>query len=48
MKVIAERLGITPQIIYKIYGHVLKEMESMPVELFNQSLADSGAKFGVS
>ncbi|KZD38424.1 hypothetical protein B4083_2400 [Bacillus cereus] len=48
MKVIAERLGNTPQMIYEIYGHVLKEMESMSVELFSQSLAESGANFGAS
>ncbi|HDR7965393.1 tyrosine-type recombinase/integrase [Bacillus pacificus] len=48
VKVIAERLGNTPQMIYEIYGHVLKEMESMSVELFSQSLAESGAKFGAT
>lgn len=48
VKVIAERLGNTPQMIYEIYGHVLKEMESMSVELFSQSLAESGANFGAS
>ncbi|MBM6646036.1 tyrosine-type recombinase/integrase [Bacillus sp. RIT809] len=48
VKVIAERLGNTPQMIYEIYGHVLKEMESMSVELFSQSLAESGANLGAS
>ncbi|PEP85323.1 tyrosine-type recombinase/integrase [Bacillus toyonensis] len=48
VKVIAERLGNTPQMIYEIYGHVLKEMESKSVELFSQSLAASGADSGAN
>lgn len=46
MKVITERLGNTPQMIYEIYGHVLKELEQESVSLFNQSLESSGAIIG--
>ena len=45
---IAERLGNSPQMIYEIYGHVLKEIESMSVDLFSQSLTENGANFGAS
>ncbi len=38
MKVILERLGNTPDMIYKVYGHVLKEMEIESVYLFSNSL----------
>ena len=43
VKVIAERLGNTPDMVYKVYGHVLKEMETESVSLFSQSLQTSGA-----
>lgn len=47
VKVIAERLGNTPDMIYKIYGHVLKELEQESVTLFSQSLQKAnGAKSG--
>nr|WP_232540546.1 DNA integration/recombination/inversion protein [Lysinibacillus fusiformis] len=36
--VISERLGNTPDMIYKVYGHVLKEMETESVALFSNSL----------
>ena len=45
MKVIAERLGNTPVMIYEVYGHVLKELEQETVLLFSQSLQASGANF---
>lgn len=48
VKVIAERLGNTPQMIYEIYGHVLEEAESQSVALFNQTLEASGAKIGAN
>ena len=48
VKVIAERLGNTPQMIYEIYGHVLKELETESVALFSQSLETSGAKIGAN
>lgn len=48
VKVIAERLGNTPQMIFEIYGHVLKELETESVALFSKSLEASGAKFGAS
>lgn len=48
VKVIAERLGNTPKMIYEIYGHVLKEMEEASVVAFSQSLNEIGAKSGAS
>lgn len=43
-KVIAERLGNTPEMIDKVYGHILKETENKAVEVFGESLgAVSGA-----
>jgi len=45
VKVIAERLGNTPQMIFEIYGHVLEELETESVSLFSQSLEANGAKF---
>lgn len=46
VKVIAERLGNTPAMIYEIYGHVLKELEQESVDLFSRSLEANGAKSG--
>lgn len=48
VKVIAERLGNTPDMIYKVYGHVLRELERESVALFSQSLEASGAKIGAN
>lgn len=48
VKEIAKRLGNTVDMIYKIYGHVLKELEEQSVTLFSQSLQASGANFGAS
>lgn len=44
VKVIAERLGNTPAMIYEIYGHVLKELEQESVNVFSNMLNASGAK----
>ncbi len=41
VKVIAERLGNTPQMIFDIYGHTFKELESEAVTAFNDSLQHS-------
>ena len=41
VKVIAERLGNTPMMIYEIYGHVLKELEQESVAMFSSSLEGS-------
>lgn len=48
VKVIAERLGNTPAMIYEIYGHVLKELEQQSVEIFSLSLKTSGANSGAN
>ncbi|WP_245797944.1 tyrosine-type recombinase/integrase [Domibacillus mangrovi] len=48
VKVIAERLGNTPAMIYDIYGHVLKELEQETVSVFSRSLEVVGAKSGAS
>ncbi|MGN7478054.1 tyrosine-type recombinase/integrase [Solibacillus silvestris] len=38
VKVIAERLGNTPTMIYDVYGHIFKEMEHESVSAFSDSL----------
>lgn len=48
VKVIAERLGNTPAMIYEIYGHVLKELEQESVDVFSNMLKTSGAKSGAN
>ncbi|MGA3678234.1 tyrosine-type recombinase/integrase [Lysinibacillus agricola] len=48
VKVIAERLGNTPKMIYEVYGHVLKELEAESVSLFSHALQTSGAKTGAN
>lgn len=48
VKVIAERLGNTPAMIYEIYGHVLKELEQESVNVFSNMLNASGAKSGAN
>lgn len=48
VKVIAERLGNTPAMIYEIYGHVLKELEQQSVQVFSDMLKTSGAKTGAN
>lgn len=49
VKVIAERLGNTPAMIYEIYGHVMKELEEQSMEVFSRSLEiGSGAKSGAN
>ncbi|ALC85737.1 recombinase XerC [Bacillus sp. FJAT-22090] len=47
VKVIADRLGNTPQMIMNVYSHVLTELETKSVTLFSQSL-EIGAIFGAS
>ncbi|MGE7091312.1 tyrosine-type recombinase/integrase [Lysinibacillus sp. NPDC048646] len=48
VKVIAERLGNTPQMVHTVYGHVLKEMEQESVTVFSQSLNAVGARIGAN
>ncbi|RIJ64164.1 site-specific integrase [Rummeliibacillus sp. POC4] len=44
VKAIADRLGNTVQMIYNVYGHVMKKTEKESVLVFNQAL--NGAKTG--
>ncbi|WP_368652403.1 tyrosine-type recombinase/integrase [Ornithinibacillus sp. 4-3] len=46
VKVIADRLGNTPEMINNIYGHVLKKMKDKTVQVFGNSLIEAGAKSG--
>lgn len=39
VKLIAERLGNSTEMIYKVYGHILKDLEKEAVKIFSQSLA---------
>ncbi|MBD8025565.1 site-specific integrase [Ureibacillus sp. Re31] len=39
VKLIAERLGNSTDMIYKVYGHILKDLEKEAVKIFSQSLA---------
>lgn len=39
VKLIAERLGNSPDMIYKVYGHILKDLEQQAVQIFSASLA---------
>lgn len=48
VKVIAERLGNTPAMIYEIYGHVLKELEQESVSVFSNTLKATGANTGAN
>lgn len=45
-KVIAERLGNTTDMIYKVYGHIFKELENEAVTVFSESLSSIGANGG--
>uniref|UniRef100_UPI00406BE529 tyrosine-type recombinase/integrase n=1 Tax=Metasolibacillus sp. FSL K6-0083 TaxID=2921416 RepID=UPI00406BE529 len=47
VKVIAERLGNTPNMVMNTYGHVMKELEQESVTVFSASLA-TGAKSGAN
>ncbi|KYG90109.1 DNA integration/recombination/inversion protein [[Bacillus] sp. KCTC 13219] len=47
VKVIAERLGNTPNMVMNTYGHVMKELEQESVTVFSESLA-TGAKSGAN
>ncbi|GAB2553453.1 tyrosine-type recombinase/integrase [Gracilibacillus alcaliphilus] len=42
IKVIAERLGNTPQMILEVYGHTFKELETEAVTAFTESLHGAG------
>ncbi|MBJ3790466.1 site-specific integrase, partial [Bacillus sp. OA1] len=46
VKVIADRLGNTPQMIFDIYGHSFKELEEESVAAFSTSLLAAGGTFG--
>ncbi|MFB6467649.1 tyrosine-type recombinase/integrase [Cytobacillus sp. Hz8] len=46
VKVIADRLGNTPQMIFDIYGHSFKELEEESVIAFSESLKATGGGFG--
>lgn len=48
VKLIAERLGNTTDMIYKVYGHILKEKEQESVSIFSEALKASGAKIGAN
>lgn len=43
-RVIADRLGNSPQMINTVYGHVLKEMEEESVAVFSDISKAFGAK----
>jgi integrase len=47
-KVIAERLGNTPAMIWDIYGHVFEELEEESVSLFSESLMEVGTNTGAN
>lgn len=46
VKVIADRLGNTPQMIFDIYGHSFKKLEEESVTAFSESLSQAGGTFG--
>ncbi|MGE7667378.1 tyrosine-type recombinase/integrase [Ureibacillus composti] len=48
VKVIAERLGNTPDMIHKVYGHITEKLEVKSVAAFSESLKSVGVKFGVN
>lgn len=48
VKVIAERLGNTPAMIFDVYGHTFKEMEQDSVDMFGQAMGSIGAKTGAN
>lgn len=48
VKMIAERLGNTPNMIMNTYGHILKELEQQSVVIFSDTLKASGAKSGAN
>ena len=48
VKVIAERLGNTPAMIFDVYGHTFKEMEQGSVDMFGQAMGSIGAKTGAN
>lgn len=48
VKLISERLGNTPEMIHKVYGHIFKESESKVASIFSESLKSGGAKTGAN
>lgn len=47
-KAIADRLGNSPEMIYAVYGHVLKELEDKTVNVFSGALQQGGANSGAT
>jgi len=48
VKVIADRLGNTPQMILDIYGHSFKDLEEESIAAFDYALKQIGAGSGAS
>jgi len=48
VKLIAERLGNTPEMIHKVYGHIFKESETEVANIFSESVRTIGAKTGAN
>ncbi|NPC94824.1 site-specific integrase [Bacillus sp. WMMC1349] len=46
IKVIADRLGNTPQMILDIYGHTFKDLEEESVQAFEYAMTSTGGGFG--
>jgi len=46
IKVIADRLGNTPQMILDIYGHTFKDLEEESVQAFEYAMSATGEGFG--
>ncbi len=46
VRIIADRLGNTPQMIHDIYGHSFKAMEEESVSAFSRSLNQAGGEIG--
>ena len=38
IKTIADRLGNTPEMVLRVYGHSLKELEMESVKVFSEAL----------
>ncbi|MFJ7936866.1 tyrosine-type recombinase/integrase [Sporosarcina sp. NPDC096371] len=38
LQTVADRLGNTPEMILRVYGHTLKELEVESVKIFNDAL----------
>lgn len=48
VKAIAERLGNTVDMIYTVYGHLLKDTENEVMNIFSDSLKAVGANTGAN